>query len=159
VPASAPSGFAATRFDEGFVALRLATGGREPTDTRVHDALGLASGALAFDLALEPGATAERIVECPPAHSSIAIGEPAFDWAKELPAAQWSGSGWAMDAIRAALTAMTDPDPDKRPQRARDVVALLAPFQERRAALVGQRDLARDVLSYFNEPHPEDDDQ
>ena len=105
VPASAPSGFAATRFDEGFVALRLATGGREPTNTRVHDALGLASGALAFDLALEPSATAERIVECPPAHSSIAIGEPAFDWAKELPAAQWSGSGWAMDAIRAALTA------------------------------------------------------
>src|SRR3954463_13974264 len=27
--------------------------------------------------------------------------------------------------LRAALTAMTDPDPDKRPQRARDVVALL----------------------------------
>ena len=105
VPASAPSGFAATRFDEGFVALRLATAGREPADTRVHDALGLASGALAFDLALEPRATAERIVECPPAHSSLAIGEPAFDWAKELPAAQWSGSGWAMDAIRAALTA------------------------------------------------------
>src|SRR4029077_11454653 len=93
------------RFDEGFVALRLATGGRVSTDSRVHDALGLASGALAFDLALEPGATAERIVECPSAHSSIAIGEPAFDWAKELPAAQWSGSGWAMDAIRAALTA------------------------------------------------------
>jgi serine/threonine protein kinase len=28
--------------------------------------------------------------------------------------------------LRAALAAMTDPDPDKRPQRARDVVALLA---------------------------------
>jgi serine/threonine protein kinase len=28
--------------------------------------------------------------------------------------------------FRAALTAMTDPDPDKRPQRARDVIALLA---------------------------------
>lgn len=28
--------------------------------------------------------------------------------------------------LRAALTAMTDPDPEKRPQRARDVVALLA---------------------------------
>jgi serine/threonine protein kinase len=28
--------------------------------------------------------------------------------------------------FRAALTAMTDPDPDRRPQRARDVVALLA---------------------------------
>ena len=105
VPASAPSGFAATRFDEGFVALRLATAGRELADTRVHDAFGFASGALAFDLALEPRATAERILECPPAHSSLAIGKPAFDWAKELPAAQWSGSGWAMDAIRAALTA------------------------------------------------------
>jgi hypothetical protein len=100
VPASEPSAFAATTFDEGFVALRLVKGDREVTDTRVHDALGLASGALAFDLALEPGATAERIVECPPAHSAIATGEPAFDWAKELPAAQWSGSGWAMDAIR-----------------------------------------------------------
>ena len=44
-------------------------------------------------------------MECPPAHSSLAIGQPAFDWAKELPAAQWSGAGWAMDAIRAALTA------------------------------------------------------
>jgi serine/threonine protein kinase len=33
----------------------------------------------------------------------------------------------SLDAgLRAALTAMTDPDPDKRPQRARDVVALLA---------------------------------
>lgn len=29
-------------------------------------------------------------------------------------------------SLRRALTAMTDPDPDKRPQRARDVVALLA---------------------------------
>ncbi|HSK04866.1 MAG TPA: hypothetical protein VK932_26635, partial [Kofleriaceae bacterium] len=28
--------------------------------------------------------------------------------------------------LRRALAAMTDPDPDKRPQRARDVVALLA---------------------------------
>ena len=31
--------------------------------------------------------------------------------------------------LRAALTAMTDPDPDKRPQRARDVVALLAKWR------------------------------
>ena len=104
VPANTPSSFAATRFDDGFVGLRLASN-RELTDTRVHDALGLASGGLAFELTLEPGATAERIVECPPAHSQLAIGEPAFDWANELPAAQWCGSGWAMDAIRAALTA------------------------------------------------------
>jgi len=40
--------------------------------------------------------------------------------------------------LRNALTAMTDPDPDKRPQRARDVVALLAksrpPEEPRHAA-------------------------
>src|SRR6185503_4356810 len=43
VPASSPSGFAATTFDEGFVALRLAVASRAPADTRVHDALGFAS--------------------------------------------------------------------------------------------------------------------
>ena len=32
-------------------------------------------------------------------------GEPPFDWTTKLPATQWSGAGWAMDAIRAALTA------------------------------------------------------
>jgi serine/threonine protein kinase len=36
-------------------------------------------------------------------------------------------------SFRAALTAMTDPDPDKRPQRARDVVALLASKRPARA--------------------------
>jgi len=35
--------------------------------------------------------------------------------------------------FRAALTAMTDPDPDRRPQRARDVVALLARSRPPRA--------------------------
>ena len=105
VPASAPSAFALTSFDEGFVASRLVEAGRARANTRVHDALGLASGALAFDLALEARATAERVVECVPATASPAIGQPAFDWAPKLPAAQWAGSGWAMDAIRAALTA------------------------------------------------------
>ena len=105
VPASAPSAFALTSFDEGFVASRLVEAGTAPAETRIHDPRGLASGALAFDLTLEAHATAERIVECLPANASRATGQPAFDWARELPAAQWSGSGWAMDAIRAALTA------------------------------------------------------
>ena len=105
VPASAPSAFAATTFAEGFVASRLATASGEVVETRVHDAFGFACGALAFDLTLEARATAERVVECLPAHSSLGIGQPAFDWGKELPAAQWSGSVWAMEAIRAALTA------------------------------------------------------
>ena len=38
----------------------------------------------------------------------------------------------ARPGLRAALAAMTDPDPDKRPQRARDVVALLAKRRRRR---------------------------
>ena len=105
VPATAPSGFAATTFDEGFVGLRLVETGPGPADARLHDAREFASAALAFDLALEAHATAERMVECRPANASFVPGQPAFDWAKELPAAQWSGSGWAMDAIRAALTA------------------------------------------------------
>ena len=58
---------------------------------------------------LRPGARAarkaERIVECPRCDSSLAIGSRHSIGTKELPAAQWSGSGWAMDAIRAALTA------------------------------------------------------
>ncbi len=46
-----------------------------------------------------------------------------MDLAKHLP---------SLDAgLRNALTAMTDPDPDKRPQRARDVVALLAKSRPR----------------------------
>jgi len=60
--------------------------------------------------------------------------------------------------LRAALSAMTDPDPDKRPQRARDVVALLAkskappPLEESRTALarqgtssLGSRRMFRDI--------------
>jgi hypothetical protein len=104
VPASAPSAFAAATFDEGFVALRLAEfEGR--ADEPLHDALGLASAALAFDLALDNDTAAERVVECRSESSTLASGHPAFDWARELPVGQWSGSGWANDAIRAALTA------------------------------------------------------
>jgi hypothetical protein len=33
------------------------------------------------------------------------LDEPAFDWGATLPAAQWSGNGWSMDVVRAALTA------------------------------------------------------
>jgi len=60
--------------------------------------------------------------------------------------------------LRAAVSAMTDPDPDKRPQRARDVVALLAkskalpPLDEPRTALartgpssLGSRRMFRDI--------------
>ena len=106
VAASAPSSFVAATFDEGFIASPGVDGNRIHADTPVHDALGLACGVLVFDMALDPHAMAERIVQCvPSANSSLAFEEPAFDWAKEIPAAQWSGAGWAMDAIRPALTA------------------------------------------------------
>jgi len=42
--------------------------------------------------------------------------------------------------FRAALTAMTDPDPDKRPQRAREVVALLAKSRPPRPEGAGRSD-------------------
>ncbi|HEU4727852.1 MAG TPA: hypothetical protein VFT22_08195, partial [Kofleriaceae bacterium] len=48
--------------------------------------------------------------------------------------------------FRAALAAMTDPEPDKRPQRARDVIALLArsrPPEPEPEALDGRRRDAR----------------
>ena len=44
-------------------------------------------------------------MECLPAGTTLSSGEPPFDWTTKLPAKQWSGAGWAMDAIRAALTA------------------------------------------------------
>jgi serine/threonine protein kinase len=45
--------------------------------------------------------------------------------------------------FRAALAAMTDPDPDARPQRAREVVALLAKSRPKRPARAASTELAR----------------
>jgi hypothetical protein len=104
VPVNAPSGFAATSFDEGFIAAHLATG-TLPASTATHDAFGFASGALAFDLALQPRETGETIVTCVPVGSTVAANEAPFDWDARLPVAQWSGNDWAAQAIRAALTA------------------------------------------------------
>jgi serine/threonine protein kinase len=67
----------------------------------------------------------------------------------------------AMDpGLRRALAAMTDPDPDKRPQRARDVVALLAksppPAEPARAQIALQRTRsgppARRIFADVGEP-------
>lgn len=49
--------------------------------------------------------------------------------------------------FRAALTAMTDPDPDKRPQRARDVVALLARSKAPRPAPDGRPPVPRALVA------------
>lgn len=104
VPETAPSAFAARSFDEGFVLPQLITG-KLRASAKTHDAFGFASGALAFELSLNPSASDERVVECLRANATRAIGEPAFDWGARLAEKQWSGNGWAADAIRAALTA------------------------------------------------------
>jgi hypothetical protein len=105
VSGTTPSSVAVTTFDEGFVALPVIEVNGNHADTHVHDALGLASAVLAFDIALDTGTGVERVVECVRANATCDVAEPAFDWAKELRSAQWSGDGWATDAIHAALTA------------------------------------------------------
>ena len=44
-------------------------------------------------------------MECSRTTAASSSGAPAFDWGSKLPATQWSGEGWATEAIRAALTA------------------------------------------------------
>lgn len=78
-----------------------------------------------------------------------------MDLAKHLPALD--------PALRAVLVEMTDPDPDKRPQRARDVVALLAkskppadlPGREEQRALAKQeRALPARRVMFSDMPEP-----
>jgi hypothetical protein len=104
VPAEAPQGFAATSFDEGFITAHLARG-TLPPHTKTRDAFGFASGVLAFDLALQAQETCERIVTCVPVGNAVLADEAPFDWDARLPLAQYTGSDWAMEAIRTALTA------------------------------------------------------
>ena len=104
VPATEPSGYKATTFDQGFIVPHLFASDRA-TDTQTHDSSGLASGSFWFELALQPHAGDERVVECVRAGTARSSDEPAFDWSARLPATQWAGAGWAADAIGAALTA------------------------------------------------------
>ena len=61
-------------------------------------------------------------------------------------------------AFRAVLAAMTDPDPEKRPQRARDVVELLAkskvPRDSRALVARGPRELDRPRRMFADMPEP-----
>ena len=104
VPTTEPSAFAATTFDQGFVVPHLIAN-QQLVDTQIQDALGFASGALCFQLSLQPHASQERGVECSRTTAASSSGAPAFDWGSKLPATQWSGEGWGTEAIRAALTA------------------------------------------------------
>ncbi len=102
--AIAAAGFGALSFDQGFMADSLACGAR-PTGMEVHDPFGFATGAIEFELSLPPGQTAESAVNCMPSAAAHSAAEPAFDWSARVPATQWTGNGWMMDAVHAALTA------------------------------------------------------
>jgi hypothetical protein len=104
VPASTPTGFAATSFDDGFIASYLATVGL-PVETQTHDTFGFASGALAFDMSLKALESQERVIVCMPVAAPGLISEAAFNWDSRIPVAQWVGNDWATDAIRTTLTA------------------------------------------------------
>ena len=104
VPASAPSGFGATTFDEGPVAASLAAGVL-PGRREVQDAFGFASGVFEFAFSVEPEQSGERVLECRPSEAPAAPNETAFDWKSRIRAEQWSGSGWCTSVVEAALTA------------------------------------------------------
>lgn len=103
-PASAPSGFGATVFDEGPIAASLAAG-LLPGRSEVRDEFGFASGAFEFAFGLEARQSSERVLECRPAAARALPDEGPFDWSSRISVGQWSGSGWCMSAVDAALTA------------------------------------------------------
>jgi F5/8 type C domain len=104
VPSAAPAAFAATSFDEGSIPGYLATG-TLPSTTQAHDAFGFAQGALAFELSLQACESREIVVACLPVGAASLVGTPPFIWDARLPVTQWTASDWAVDVIRAALTA------------------------------------------------------
>ncbi len=103
-PASEAAAFGTLSFDGGFMADYLASGELPPA-TEMHDAFGFATGALRFELSLEAHQRLECVVNCVAAGAVGGADEPAFDWSNRLPVTQWTGSGWLMEAVRAALTA------------------------------------------------------
>ncbi len=110
----------------------LATGAL-PAAAEVHDPFGFATGTLQFQLSPEAHRSVECALNCLPAADASAgagaglglglglgpgpgpgpgpgrtadiAGEPPFEWGGRVPQTQWTGSGWMMDAVRAALTA------------------------------------------------------
>jgi hypothetical protein len=104
VTADAGARFGAMSFDDGFVASRLSSGASAGA-AAAHDDFGFATGAFEFDLGLAPGASVERTLGAGPPRDARSAGAPLFDWKAQMRTDQWSGSGWASEAIEAALTA------------------------------------------------------
>jgi hypothetical protein len=101
--------FAALRFDEGLMPAALAggalPGAARPGAARTDDPFGFATGALAYELSLDPGQAVDHVLNCAPVAAAASLGEPAFAWDDRLAVTQWTGNGWMTDAVHAALTA------------------------------------------------------
>jgi hypothetical protein len=104
VKSDAGARFGALSFDEGMVASRLSADGL-PAAGEAHDEFGFATGAFEFDLTLEPRGSCQRTLSAGPRGEVRGSGVPSFDWKARLRTDQWSGNGWAAEAIEAALTA------------------------------------------------------
>ena len=75
-----------------------------PAAGSARDEFGFATGAFEFHLELQPAESRHRILRAR-ADEVAPAGVPAFDWKSRMRTDQWSGSGWAVEAIEAALTA------------------------------------------------------
>ena len=96
--------FGALCFDDGFMPSYLARGSL-PAQSASHDPFGFATGALEFDMSPAGNEIRECGLTCLAHKSTTRITGPAFDWASQVAVSQWSGAGWAADAILASLTA------------------------------------------------------
>lgn len=119
VPITEPAGFGAAAFEQGGV-LRSLEGGALPPGDTITDSFEHASGALAWDLALPAGASAEVLVAVPygaagaGAASAAAVREASARVSLEAHTAQWSAKlgrvsialgGGPADAIATLRTA------------------------------------------------------
>jgi hypothetical protein len=104
VRAGGDARFGALSFDDGFIAPRLNSGALPETGS-VHDDFGFATGVFEFDLVLGAGAEVSRTLRAGARGAAPSAGVPAFDWKARMRTDLWSGSGWAGEAIEAALTA------------------------------------------------------
>jgi hypothetical protein len=94
IPLAPPSRFGALAFDEGSLVDGLAEGGL-PQRTEVHDSFGYASGALAYELDLPPGASREIYVATPYQDPSLLLQAAHLT--------DGDGSAFGRDRFREAL--------------------------------------------------------
>jgi hypothetical protein len=78
-----------------------------PASPATRDAFGFATGAFEYRLTLAPGASDERTLSAGPRGEPGDATAPPFDWRARVRTDQWSGNGWAREAVETALTAIT----------------------------------------------------